>query len=146
MIYDKESRMSEPTLHHLGFVVASIADSAERFTRSIRGAWDGRIIHDPFQTVHAAFLQQPSPAEALIELLQPDGPQSRVAAFLKRGGGLHHLCYEVDALDEQLEYSRSEGAVVTQKPVAAPAFDGRRVAWVYTRDKLLLEYLERGRP
>jgi methylmalonyl-CoA/ethylmalonyl-CoA epimerase len=146
MIYDKESRMSEPTLHHLGFVVASIADCAEGFTRSIRGAWDGRIIHDPIQTVHATFLQQPSPAEALIELVQPDGPQSRVAAFLNRGGGLHHLCYEVDTLDEQLEYSRSLGAVVTQKPAAAVAFDGRRVAWVYTRDKLLLEYLERAHP
>jgi hypothetical protein len=38
------------------------------------------------------------------------------------------------------------GAVVTQKPVPALAFDGRRVAWIYTRDKLLLEYLERARP
>jgi methylmalonyl-CoA/ethylmalonyl-CoA epimerase len=137
--------MSEPTLHHVGYVVASIADSAERFTRSIHGAWDGRIIHDPIQTVHVAFLRQPPPAEALIELVQPDGPQSRVAAFLKRGGGLHHLCYEVDALDEQLEYSRSLGAVLIQEPApAVAAFDGRRVAWVYTPDKLLLEYLERG--
>ena len=138
--------MSEPTLHHLGFVVESIADCAERFTRSIRGAWDGRIIHDPIQAVHATFLQQPSPVEALIELVQPDGPQSRVAPFLNRGGGLHHLCYEVDKLEEQLEYSRSLGAVMIQKPVPAVAFDGRRVAWIYTRDKLLLEYLERGRP
>jgi len=138
--------MSELTLHHLGFVVASIADCAEGFTRAIRGAWDGRIIHDPIQAVHATFLQQPSPAEALIELVQPDGPQSRVAAFLRRGGGLHHLCYEVDRLEEQLEYCRSAGAVVIQKPVPAVAFDGRRVAWVYTREKLLLEYLERGRP
>lgn len=139
--------MSEPTLHHVGYVVASIAECAERFTRSIRGAWDGRIIHDPFQTVHVTFLRQPSPAEALIELVQPDGPQSRVAAFLNRGGGLHHLCYEVDALDEQLEYSLSVGAVLIQKPVpAVAAFDGRRVAWIYTRDNLLLEYLERSRP
>jgi methylmalonyl-CoA/ethylmalonyl-CoA epimerase len=135
--------MSEPTLHHVGFVVASIADSAERFTRAIHGAWDGRIIHDPIQTVHVTFLQQPSPAEALIELVQPDGSQSRVAGFLKRGGGLHHLCYEVDGLEEQLEYSRSIGAVVTQKPARAVAFDGRRIAWIYTREKLLLEYLER---
>ena len=138
--------MSEPTLHHLGFVVASIAESVERFTRAIRGAWDGQIIHDPVHTVHATFLQQPSPAEALIELVEPDGPHSHVAAFLNRGGGLHHLCYEVDSLEEQLEYIRSLGAVVTQKPVPAMAFDGRRVAWIYTRDKLLLEYLERGRP
>jgi methylmalonyl-CoA/ethylmalonyl-CoA epimerase len=138
--------MSEPTLHHLGFVVESIADCVARFTQAIRGVWDGRIIHDPIQGVHATFLQPPSAAEALIELVQPDGPQSGLAPFLKRGGGLHHLCYEVDELDEQLEYSRSLGAVMTRKPTPAVAFDGRRVAWIYTRDKLLLEYLERRRP
>jgi methylmalonyl-CoA/ethylmalonyl-CoA epimerase len=137
--------MTEPTLHHIGYVVASVAESAERVTRSIQGAWDGRIIHDPIQAVHAAFLQQPSPSSALIELLQPAGQQSPVSAFLKRGGGLHHLCFEVDHLEEQLEYIRSVGAVLLKKPVSAVAFDGRRVAWIYTPDKLLLEYLERGR-
>lgn len=63
--------------------------------------------------------------------------------FLKKGGGLHHLCYETANLDRQLESARACGGLVTRMPLPAIAFGGRRIAWVYTRNKLLIEYLER---
>jgi methylmalonyl-CoA/ethylmalonyl-CoA epimerase len=66
-----------------------------------------------------------------------------VLAFLKRGGGLHHLCYEVDQLDAQLERSRASGGLIVRLPIPAVAFGGRRIAWFYTKEKLLIEYLER---
>ena len=135
--------MRGQTLHHIGFVVASIAQTAERFAHSLNGSWDGRIIHDPLQTVRVTFLEQSTPGEPLLELVEPAGEGSRVASFLKRGGGLHHLCYEVDNLETQLEESRSGAGLIVQTPVPAVAFAGRRIAWVYTRHKLLLEYLER---
>jgi methylmalonyl-CoA/ethylmalonyl-CoA epimerase len=131
------------TLHHIGFVVASIAESAERLTRWIQGSWDGRVFHDPVQTVQVTFLQPRQPQEPLLELVEPDGEQSRVVAFLKRGGGLHHLCYEVDHLETQLRQSRAAGGLIVLSPAPAVAFGGRQIAWVYTREKLLLEYLER---
>jgi methylmalonyl-CoA/ethylmalonyl-CoA epimerase len=56
---------------------------------------------------------------------------------------LHHLCYEVKSLEDQLAFSRSEGAIVTRPPMPAVAFSGRRIAWVYTKNKLLIEFLER---
>jgi methylmalonyl-CoA/ethylmalonyl-CoA epimerase len=129
-------------LHHVGFVVASISQTVERFVSAIAGHWDGKIFHDPVQTVRVTFLQHGAPGQASLELVEPAAPDSRVAAFLKRGGGLHHLCYEVPSLEEQLANSRSLGAVIVQKPVPAVAFDGRSIAWVYTREKLLIEYLE----
>jgi methylmalonyl-CoA/ethylmalonyl-CoA epimerase len=63
---------------------------------------------------------------------------------LKRGGGLHHLCYEIEDLENQLALSRAQGGLVVKPPLPAVAFAGRRIAWVYTRNKLLLEYLERS--
>jgi len=138
--------MRGQTLHHIGFVVASIAESAERFVRSLNASWDGRVIHDPVQTVRVTFLEQNTPSEPLLELVEPAGETSRVNSFLKRGGGLHHLCYEVDSLAVQLAESRSSGGLIVQKPVPAVAFAGRRIAWVYTSDKLLVEYLERPAP
>jgi len=32
--------------------------------------------------------------------------------------------------------------VIVSPPLPAAAFDGRRIAWVVTKDKLLLEFLE----
>jgi len=132
-------------LHHVGYVVPSIERSIERFTASVDGRWDGRVFEDPAQRVRVTFIEQMDGAGALIELVEPLGEDSRVKTFLARGGGLHHLCYEVDSLEEQLKRSASKGGVIVQKPVPAVAFGGRRIAWFFTREKLLLEFLERNR-
>jgi methylmalonyl-CoA/ethylmalonyl-CoA epimerase len=132
-----------PTLHHLGFVVASILKVGERFAHSVHAHWDHRIIHDPLQGVSVTFLRPANPDGAQIELVEPSGDNSPVSAFLRSGGGLHHLCYEVDDLEAQLQLVRAEHSMVARQPLPATAFQQRRIAWVVTPDRLLIEYLER---
>jgi methylmalonyl-CoA/ethylmalonyl-CoA epimerase len=131
------------TFHHVGFVVASIAESVQGFVDSLRAEWDGVIYDDPNQVVRVTFLSIPDSTSPLLELVEPAGEKSPVLPFLNKGGGLHHLCYEVGNLEEQLAFSRSQGGLITRAPKPAVAFGGRRIAWVYTKNKLLLEYLER---
>jgi methylmalonyl-CoA/ethylmalonyl-CoA epimerase len=132
-----------PRLHHIGYVVPRISDAAPRFIASLQMTWDGEVFHDPAQTVRVTFLRQASAEEPMIELVEPASPQSRVNSFLKRGGGLHHLCYETDSLSSQLQVVLAAGAVLVLEPTPAVAFNGRKIAWIYTREKLLVEYLER---
>jgi methylmalonyl-CoA/ethylmalonyl-CoA epimerase len=129
-------------LHHIGFVVLSIQESAESFARSLGAMWDGNIIFDPIQNVHVTFFQGHNPTEPLMELVEPGGPESPVSRFLHRGGGLHHLCYEVKDLDSHLRFCRSVGITIIRPPVPAVAFGGRRIAWGVTKKKLLTEFLE----
>jgi methylmalonyl-CoA/ethylmalonyl-CoA epimerase len=129
--------------HHVGYVVPSIRDAAENFARSMALEWDGRIIHDPRQTVLVSFFRPRAAGNPVIELVEPVGEESAVYRFLKRCGGLHHLCYEVDSLEKQLESCKARSDLIVRRPVPALAFDGRRIAWVYTRTKLLVEYLEK---
>jgi methylmalonyl-CoA/ethylmalonyl-CoA epimerase len=133
------------TFHHVGFVVASIQNSVKGFAETLEAEWDGVITHDPNQAVRVAFLRSKSASDPLFELVEPAGEKSPVIPFLKKGGGLHHLCYEVADLEKQLELSRSKGGLITRAPMPAEAFGGRRIAWVYTRSKLLIEYLERAK-
>lgn len=138
---------SPATFHHIGFVVASIQESIAGFLQSLQAEWNQIIFHDPHQVVRVTFLQSAQAGSPVVELVEPAGEKSPVISFLKRGGGLHHLCYEIDNLEEQLRLSRSQGGLVVRPPLPAVAFGGRRIAWVYTRNKLLLEYLERtGKP
>ena len=136
------SWVPQGTFHHVGFVVASIQDSAPGFATSLDATWDGEIIHDPNQVVRVTFLQSKHPSNPLLELVEPAGEKSPVLSFLQRGGGLHHICYQVDNLEEQLQLSRAAGGLITRPPLPAVAFGGRRIAWVYTKNKLLIEYLE----
>jgi methylmalonyl-CoA/ethylmalonyl-CoA epimerase len=135
--------MDQPTLHHIGYVVPSIAAVAARFAKSVAATWDERIIHDPLQKVFVSFLTPAGESTAQVELVEPSGKDSPVVAFLNRGGGLHHLCYEVDNLDLHLQQMRAHGSVPARLPMPAVAFDGRRIAWMLTPDGLLLEFLER---
>jgi methylmalonyl-CoA/ethylmalonyl-CoA epimerase len=133
------------TFHHVGFVVASIQNSVKGFAESLEAEWDGVITHDPNQVVRVTFLRSRSAADPLFELIEPAGEKSPVIPFLNKGGGLHHLCYEVTDLEKQLASIRAQGGLITRPPMPAAAFGGRRIAWVYTRGKLLIEYLERAK-
>ena len=129
-------------LHHVGYVVASIEASMPGFVRSLAAQWDGRIIADPLQKVKVAFLTT-RPEDAQVELVEPAGPDSPVLRFLQeKGGGLHHLCYEVADLEVELSGFRSRGAAIAKRPKPAVAFGGRRIAWLITAEKLLIELLE----
>lgn len=129
-------------LHHVGVVVRDIEAEIDGFARSIGGArWDGRIFHDPLQKVKVTFIESTA-GEPQIELVEPAADDSPVWGFLRAGGGLHHLCYEVDDLDSYLFELRKAGSKTVRPPLPAVAFGGRRIAWVVTRAKLLLEFLE----
>jgi methylmalonyl-CoA/ethylmalonyl-CoA epimerase len=146
MEYPKSAiALTDGRFHHIGFVVASIQNSVHGFRNSLQAEWDGTIFHDPNQEVRVTFLYGKHPGNPVLELVEPAGDESPVIPFLKRGGGLHHLCYEIDGLEDQLVLSRAQGGLVVRPPLPAVAFGGRRIAWVYTKNRLLLEYLERQR-
>jgi methylmalonyl-CoA/ethylmalonyl-CoA epimerase len=128
-------------LHHVGFVVANIEQAMPGFLRSLAARWDEQIFHDPLQKVKVAFLTT-RVEDPQIELVEPAGEDSPVLRFLQQGGGLHHVCYEVADLEQQLAEFRSRGAVIAKRPKPAVAFGGRRIAWVITAEKLLVELLE----
>jgi methylmalonyl-CoA/ethylmalonyl-CoA epimerase len=131
-----------PKLHHVGFVVSSIQESAESFARSLGATWDGNIVFDPIQKVRVSFFQGRNGTDPLIELVEPGGPESPVSRFLKGGGGLHHLCYEVEDMESHLAYCKSVGTIIIRPPAPAVAFGGRRIAWAVTKKRLLMEFLE----
>ncbi len=133
----------EVQLHHVGFAIRSIENEIAAFRSSILASWDGKIFHDPLQKVRVTFLQTPSPTDAMVELVEPAAEDSPVGQFLKRGGGLHHICYEVRDLGAHLEKMQAGGGIIVKPPLPAVAFENRRIAWVVTRQKLLLEFLEK---
>jgi methylmalonyl-CoA/ethylmalonyl-CoA epimerase len=132
------------TLHHLGFVVKSIVNAAESFALAFSAHWDRHVTHDPMQRARVAFFYPRDERNPVFELVEPAGEDSPVALFLTKGGGLHHACYEVDDLGACLHAAPRARLAVISQPTPAVAFDGRRIAWVGSRNRLLMELLERG--
>jgi hypothetical protein len=56
---------------------------------------------------------------------------------------MYHLAFEVDDLDETLSTARSQlGALVLRPPTPAPAFGGRRIAFVMMRNRAVVELID----
>jgi methylmalonyl-CoA/ethylmalonyl-CoA epimerase len=60
----------------------------------------------------------------------------------KDGGGAYHLCFETSDIEAALTHAKDNGCIVISGPVPAVAFDGRRIAWIYTRSRQLFELVE----
>jgi methylmalonyl-CoA/ethylmalonyl-CoA epimerase len=128
-------------LHHAGYVVASIAASLAEYREASALEWDGLIVHDPLQMVRVTFLGGAGGASS-VELVEPAGPRSPVNSFLARGGGLHHVCYEVADLKAHMERCAAAGCKLVRPPMQAAAFERRRIAWMTSPSGQLFELLQ----
>lgn len=129
-------------LHHVGIAVKDIAQATEDHERRLGCVREGGLFHDPVQTALIQFLRVPGDS-VLIELVAPDGPGSKLAAAVKRGGGINHLCYGTDDIEAACEALRTDGLFLIQEPVPAVAFGGRRIAWLMGDAWYLTELVER---
>ena len=57
-----------------------------------------------------------------LELIAPEGPESKLANALKKGGGTNHLCYATTDIEAAWRHLREQKMVLLQAPVAAAAF------------------------
>jgi len=130
-------------LHHYGVLVKDIGAAAHDFVKRLGYVIESEVIEDPVQTARVQFLRQPG-TTSWLELVTPNGPDSKLTNALKKGGGPHHICYETDDLDRACENLRGQAMLVLSKPVPAKAFPGRRIAWVMDQSAILIELLERG--
>jgi len=131
--------------HHLGWVGKDLARMRRAFEKEgATGASDP--ITDPLQRVVVQFLREPQSGE-LWELVTPlaDAADSPLGSRLARGGGLDHVCYELEdgdgTLEECLAAESGRGARVICEPIMAAAF-GRRIAFVFRRSGRIVELVE----
>ena len=97
-------------LNHIAIAVPDLA-AASAVYRNVLGACVSQPCPLPAHGVTVVLVELPN---TKIELLEPLGPASPVQSFLDRnpGGGMHHVCYEVDNIVEARDRLRAEGARV----------------------------------
>ncbi len=130
-------------LHHVGHLVKDIKAASRSLTQEYGYEIESKVIEDQVQTAFVQFLRLPK-SSSWLELVSPNGENSKLSAALKRGGGLHHLCYEVENIDQACTELRNRKLALLSKPVPAVAFGGRRIAWLIDSTRLLTELVEAG--
>jgi methylmalonyl-CoA/ethylmalonyl-CoA epimerase len=100
-------------INHIAIVVEDIEKALEVYQDAI-GLPLQAVHEEPDEAVRVAYMPTPS---GEVELIQPTTADSGVAKYLaRRGEGLHHVCLEVDSLDESVKRMEAKGMEVLGQP------------------------------
>lgn len=92
------------------------------------------------QQVNVLFLTKPGSLD--IKLIEPSGPYSPLVEFIRKGGGLHHLCFKGADVTAGCEDLAARGARVTAQPEPGEAFDDHLIAFLYVGMGLNVELID----
>ena len=119
-------------LNHVALAVPDLA-AASALYRSTLGAKVSAPQALPEHGVTVVFVDV---GNTKIELLQPLGEGSPIAAFLEKNpsGGMHHLCYEVDDIIAARDRLKAEGARVLGDGEPRIGAHGKPVLFLHPKD------------
>ena len=112
-------------LHHIGIVVQNINESLGEISHFLSFESTSLPTLVGSQKVNICFLKTNS---VYIELIEPADPDSPIISFVKDGGGFHHLCFEVDDIQQEIDKMVENGARVVVAPVKG--FEDRLIAFL----------------
>ena len=112
-------------LHHIGLVVQNINESLGEIANflSFESISLPTIIGS--QKVNICFLKTNN---VYIELIEPAEENSPITNFAKEGGGFHHLCFEVDDIQQEIDKMVKNGAHLVVAPIKG--FEDRLIAFL----------------
>lgn len=112
-------------LHHIGIVVENIQKSLGELTKYLDFESTTMPSLVGSQKVNICFLKTNN---VFLELIEPVEENSPISNFIKKGGGFHHLCFEVDDIHLELEKMKKNGARIVVDVVKG--FEERLIAFV----------------
>lgn len=119
-------------LNHVAIAVPSLAGAVAQY-RGTLGAEVSEPVAQPAHGVTVVFVNLPN---TKVELLEPLGETSPVAAFLARNpsGGIHHLCYEVADIIAARDKLKAAGARVLGDGEPKIGAHGKPVLFLHPKD------------
>ncbi len=115
-------------VNHVAIAVPDL-DAALGFWRDALGLKLDHVEDVPSQKAAVAFLPV---GDTEIELVKPTAEDTGVAKFIaEKGGGMHHLCFEVDDIDGMLAALKLKGVrLINETPLVLP---GRKMAFIHPK-------------
>ena len=119
-------------LNHTAIAVPDL-EAAASIYRNTLGATVSAPLDLPDHGVRAIFVDL---GNTRLELLEPLGENSPIAAFLARNpdGGVHHLCFEVDDIHAARDRLKEQGARVLGDGEPKIGAHGKPVLFLHPKD------------
>lgn len=117
------------TLDHIGIAVRRVDEAADRFCTVLGYRRKTETVTNTRQQVNVLFLSKEGSLD--LKLIEPSDESSPLWGFVKKGGGLHHLCFKVPDVTSSCEELRELRVRVVAPPAPGEAFDDHSIAFGY---------------
>jgi methylmalonyl-CoA/ethylmalonyl-CoA epimerase len=115
-------------IHHVAVVVPELQE-AFSFWKDSLGLDLNHVEDVPSQKSQVAFFPI---GESELEFVKPTNEETGAGKFLKeKGPGIHHICFEVDNIEEMLSGLKTKGVrLINETPVQ---LEGRKIAFIHPK-------------
>lgn len=127
-------------LDHVCIAVRSIDDAANRFCELLGYSKKTDKVTNTRHRVNVQFLGKTDSLD--IKLIEPSDSSSNLWEFIKKGGGLHHLCFKAPDVSQACEDLAKKGVRILSSPAPGEAFDDNLIAFCYLGYGLNLEIID----
>lgn len=131
----------ENKIDHIGWLTDNIEETTKVF--SVLGySLSSEIVNDDTQRCRICFISRPN--EVRLELVEPYEDNKTMQRMLKKQGcGPYHTCHIVEDIDASYNELVSKDFLPLFQPVAAPAFDNRRICYFFKQEIGYYEIVEK---
>lgn len=116
-------------VEHIGIAVKSLAISLPLFEKLLNSScYKTELVEN--EKVNTAFLKT---GETKIELLESTDPNGVIARYIeKKGEGIHHIAFEVDNIEAEMNRLKAEGFVLLNETPKMGA-DNKMVCFLHPK-------------
>lgn len=127
-------------IDHVGIAVKSLDQAIASWTKAFGYRQMTEIVVNTRQKVKVVFMHKPD--SLTVKLIEPLDETSPISALVRRGGGLHHLCFKCDSLGPEIERLREAGCRSLVEPQPGEAFENEKIAFLMAPDFVNIELIE----
>ncbi len=117
-------------LEHIGIAVNSLEASIPLFEKLLNtNCYKTEVVES--ENVRTAFFQK---RDTKVELLESSAPDGVIAKYIeKKGEGIHHLAFEVENIEKEIERLQNEGFVFVNN-VPKKGADNKLICFLHPKE------------
>jgi len=127
-------------LDHICFAVKNIEEGISYWERVFGYRQMTDIVINTLQKVKVVFLSKDE--SLLIKLIEPLLDNQSLINFVNRGGGFHHICFQVNEMADTLKDLNAKGLLTLVPPQPGEAFNNNDIAFLLAKYGINVEIID----
>ena len=127
-------------MDHIGVLVKSIEKGILFWEEAFGYKQYTEVVINKRENVKVVFLENDN--SILVKLIEPIDRSSTIYHSAQKRGGVHHICFKCENIEEEIIRLKSLGFHLTTKPQPGEAFENNPIAFLFSPQGVSIELID----